>query len=54
MTDSLPWRAMLRAALSAGLTAEDFWKMSPAAVLRLVSKEAGRAPRREGNLAECP
>ena len=54
MTDSLPWRAMLRAALAIGLTAEDFWKMSPAAVLRLVSKETRSAPRREGNLAECP
>ena len=45
---------MLRAALSIGLTADDFWRMSPTAVLRLVGREKKRTPRREGSLAECP
>ena len=42
--DDLPWDALYRRALSAGISDGVFWAISPAALLRLTQK---RAPRRK-------
>lgn len=54
-SDNLPWGRMMRAALEAGMSVSDFWRLSPAAVLRLTRKQTGNsAPKRIGGLADCP
>ena len=54
-SDNLPWGRMMRAALSAGISVDEFWRLSPAAVLRLTRKQTeSGAPMRMGSLADCP
>lgn len=54
-SDNLPWGRMMRAALDAGVSVSDFWRLSPAAVLRLTRRQTGNsAPKRMGGLADCP
>lgn len=54
-SDNLPWGRMMRAALGAGISVDEFWRLSPAAVLRLTRKQAeSSAPMRMGSLADCP
>lgn len=49
---------MLRAALAIGLTARDFWRMSPAAMMgmtRMARKgREAETPVRCGGLSDCP
>lgn len=56
----MPWDRMLAMALDAGVSVTDFWRMSPAAVLRIV-RQRGRPrgkrkaeARRQGGLSACP
>lgn len=45
----------MRSTLEAGIGIADFWRLSPAAVLRLTRKQTGgSAPKRMGGLADCP
>lgn len=54
-SDDMPWGRMVRSALEAGIGIADFWRLSPAAVLRLTRKQTGgSAPKRMGGLADCP
>lgn len=54
-SDNLPWGRMMRAALGAGISVDEFWRLSPAAVLRLTRKQTeSGVPRRMGSLADCP
>ena len=51
----MPWGRMMRSALGAGISIEDFWRLSPAALLRLTRKQIdSNATKRMGGLAECP
>ncbi len=50
----MPWGRMMRAALDAGIGISDFWRLSPAAVLRITRKQPQSAPVRMGGLADCP
>lgn len=61
--DGLPWDALYRRALAAGMEDAAFWRISPAALLRLTrgphpGARKGRAKegssRRLGGLTDCP
>ncbi|MDO5299939.1 MAG: hypothetical protein Q4F18_10965 [Clostridia bacterium] len=61
--DSLPWDALYRRALAAGIADGAFWRMSPAALIRLTpQKRRGKGHGRPGaagracggSLADCP
>lgn len=61
--DSMPWDALYRRALTAGIADDAFWRMSPAALIRLTPpKRRGGSGRRQttdkpahgGSLFDCP
>lgn len=67
--DSLPWTALYRRALAAGIEDAAFWRMSPAALLalargahrrgaplRMAARDGapGQAARVIGSLTDCP
>lgn len=52
--EDLPWSRMMRAALSAGIDVDSFWRMSPAAIVRATRKHDPAPVRRMGGLTMCP